>query len=255
MKLDGKAAIITGGTSGIGEASARLFAAEGAKLTLAARGDRGETVAESIREGGGEAQFVRTDVTRSEEIEALFDAHMEAYGRLDVLFNNASYEGPGLMIAETPEEELEKVIATNFKSVFLACKLAAPIMTEAGGGSIINTTAGSAREGLAWPRLGAYIGSKGAVIAFSRALAYEISPLGVRVNCLNPGCVHTPMLERAAQNQPDPEAFWASLGDLHLLKRIGTPDEIARAALFLACDDSSFVTGSDMLVDGGLVLG
>jgi NAD(P)-dependent dehydrogenase (short-subunit alcohol dehydrogenase family) len=254
MKLENKAAIITGGTSGIGEASARLFAAEGASVTIAARGDRGEVVAESIRESGGEAQFVPTDITRSEQIQDLFDVHLQAYGSLDVLFNNASYEGPGEMIADHSEEELDKVIATNFKSVFLACKLATPIMSEAGGGSIINTTAGSAREGCAWPRLSAYIGSKGAVIAFSRALAVEVSPLGVRVNCLNPGCVNTPMLERAAQNQPDPDAFWTSLDELHLLRRIGAPDELARAALFLASGDSSFVTGTDLLVDGGLVL-
>lgn len=254
MKLDGKAAIITGATSGIGEASARLFAAEGAKVTLAGRGDVGETVAQSIRDAGGEARFVRTDVSRSSEIKSLIGAHMQAYGRLDILFNNASYEGPGLSVIETSEEELDKVIATNFKSVFIACKHAVPIMTAAGGGAIINTTAGSAREGCAWPNLGAYIGSKGGVIAFSRALAVEVSPLGIRVNCLNPGLVDTPLLQSFANKQDDPKAFWEGLSQAQLLKRIGTADELARAALFLAAD-GTFVTGIDLLVDGGLVLG
>ena len=131
MKLNGKAAIITGATTGIGEASALLFGREGAQVTIAGRGDAGAKVAESIRVAGGDALFVRTDVSRSADISALFDAHMKRYGRLDILFNNASYEGPGTSVAETPEEELDKVLATNFKSVFLACKLAAPIMPPA----------------------------------------------------------------------------------------------------------------------------
>jgi NAD(P)-dependent dehydrogenase (short-subunit alcohol dehydrogenase family) len=252
MKLEGKAAIITGGTSGIGEATARLFATEGAQVTIAGRGDKGQAVADGL---GDSVQFVRTDVSRSAEIEALVAAHMEAYGRLDVLFNNASYEGPGVLVADTSEEELDKVLATNFKSVFLASKLAVPIMLAAGAGSIINTTAGSARDGLAWPNLGAYIASKGAVIAFTRALAKEVSPLGIRVNSLNPGVVETPMLRSFVAKQEEPEAFSAALGELHLLKRIGQSEELARAALFLASEDGSFVTGTDMLVDGGLLLG
>lgn len=194
MKLKGKAAIITGASSGIGEASAGMFGHEGALVTIAGRGDAGETVAEKIRAAGGEAIFVRTDVSRSADISALFDAHMKRWGGLDILFNNAAYEGPGTSVADTTEEELERVLATNFKSVFYACKLAAPIMVAAKRGVIISTTAGSSREGLAWPNLGAYIGSKGAVIAFTRALAMELSPHGVRVNSLNPGVIDTPLL-------------------------------------------------------------
>lgn len=255
MKLEGKTAIITGATSGIGEASAILFAQEGAKVTIAGRSDAGECVAEKIRKSGGNAQFVCTDVTKSEDIQALFDAHLKQYQRLDILFNNASYEGPGTSVSETTEEEAELVWRTNFQSVFLACRLAAPIMASAGRGSIINTTAASAREGLAWPNLGAYIGSKGGVISFTRALAMELSPQGVRVNSLNPGLVDTPMLCNFINKQDDPEAFRAWLNQAQLLKRMGKPEEIARAALFLASDDASYVTGSDMLVDGGLVLG
>lgn len=255
MKLKDKAALITGATTGIGEGAALLFAQEGAKVTVVGRSDAGDAVVRRIRAQGGEAQFVRADVARSADIDRMFDAHLQKYGRLDVLFNNASYEGPGTLVADTAEDELDRVIATNFKSVFLACKRAAPLMTAAKSGSIINTTAGSAREGLAWPGLGAYIGSKGAVISFTRALAVELSPHGVRVNSLNPGLVDTPMLHSFANKTPDPKAFWDSLSQQQLLKRIGTVDELARAALFLACDDGSYVTGTDLLVDGGLVLG
>ncbi|NNM01188.1 MAG: SDR family oxidoreductase [Gammaproteobacteria bacterium] len=255
MKLDGKAVIITGGTSGIGEASAAAFAREGARVTIAGRSESGAGVAETLRSGGGDVTFVRADVSRTADIENLIKAHMEACGRLDVLFNNASYEGPGTAVVDTPEEELDRILATNFKSVFMACKLAAPIMLEAGSGSIINTTAGSAREGLAWPNLGAYIGSKGAVIAFTRALAVELSPHGIRVNSLNPGLIDTPLLRSFVDKQADPDAFWNGLTAAQLLQRIGKPEEVASAALFLASEDGAFVTGTDMLVDGGLVLG
>lgn len=255
MKLKDKAALITGGTTGIGEASAMLFAREGACVTIVGRSNAGDGVVNRIRDAGGEAQFVRADVARSADIERMIDEHLARFGRLDVLFNNASYEGPGTLVADTSEDELDLVLATNFKSVFLACRRAAPLMTAAGSGSIINTTAGSAREGLAWPALGAYIGSKGGVIAFTRALAVELSPHGVRVNSLNPGLVDTPMLHNFASKTPDPAGFWAGLAQSQLLKRIGTVDELARAALFLASDDGSYVTGIDLLVDGGLVLG
>lgn len=254
MKLKGKAAFITGATSGIGEASAILFAREGAKVTIVGRSAAGDDVVRKIRDAGGDAQFVRADVSRAADIDKAFDAHLSRFQRIDVLFNNASYEGPGLPIMETSEQEFDRVLATNLKSVFLACKRAAPLMLAAGAGVIINTTAGSAREGLAWPNLSAYISSKGGVIALTRALAVELAP-HVRVNSLNPGLIETPMLRNFTNKQADPAAFWAAFGQLQLLKRIGTVDEVARAALFLACDDGSYVTGTDLLVDGGLVLG
>ena len=254
MKLNGKTAIITGGTSGIGEASALIFAREGAKVTIVGRGDAGEPVAKRIRDAGGAAQFVRADVSRSRDIDKVFDAHLSKFGHLDILFNNASYEGPGTALTETSEEEFDRVIATNLKSVFLACKRAAPLMIAAGGGAIINTTAASAREGLAWPNLSAYISSKGGVIALTRALAVELAP-HVRVNSLNPGLIDTPMLRSFAKKQSDSDAFWAGLNQIQLLKRIGTVEEVARAALFLASADGSYVTGTDLLIDGGLVLG
>lgn len=255
MKLKGKAAIITGGTSGIGEASAIAFAREGAKVTIVGRSDAGERVVQKIRAIGGDASFVRADVARAADIEKYFDSHLTKYGRLDVLFNNASYEGPGTSITETSEEEFDRVVATNLKSVYLACKRAARAMAVGGGGSIINTTAASAREGLAWPNLSAYIASKGGVISLTRALAVELAPHGIRVNSLNPGLTDTPMLRSFSNKQPDPDAFWAAFNQMQLLKRIGTTEEVARGALFLASNDGSYVTGTDLLIDGGLVLG
>jgi 3-oxoacyl-[acyl-carrier protein] reductase len=255
MLLQGKKAIITGGASGIGAASVELFARQGADITIADISGDGENLAKSIRDEGGKATFVKTDMTKFSQIENLFNEHMSRCGQLDILFNNASWSGLATSVADTSEEDLDKMLATNFKSVFLACKLAAPIMTKAGKGSIINTSAGSAREGLAWPNLGAYIGSKGAVISFTRALAVELSPHGVRVNSLNPGVVDTPMLRSFTSRQKDPEIFWANLENIQLLKRVACPEELANAALFLASDNASYITGTDMLVDGGLVLG
>lgn len=254
MKLTGKAAIVTGGTSGIGEAVSVLFAQEGAQLTIAGRTEQGHQVAEAIRSNGGTVQFVPTDVSRTEDVTALVDAHLSTYGRLDVLVNNAAYDGSHSSLVNTPEDELEKLFATNVKSVFTACKLAAPVMIEAGGGSIVNTTATAAHEGFGFPNLAAYTASKGAVIAFARALAAELSPKGVRVNSISPGIIDTPMLRRFLAARRDPEASRRRLADLQLLHRLGTPEEFARAVLFLASDDSSYVTGTELLVDGGLVL-
>jgi len=255
MKLKGRVALITGGTSGIGEAAALLFAREGAKVAVASRGSAGDGVVKRIKEAGGEAIFIKADVSKADDIRRMVDAHAAAFGRLDIVFNNASYEGPGKAIVDTPEDELDRVIETNLKSVFLTCKYAVPLMIASGGGSIINTTAASAHEGLAWPNLGAYIASKGGVISLTRVLAIELAGHKIRANSLNPGIVRTPMLESFAAKQADPDGFWNALSQEQLLKRLGRPEELAAAALFLASDDSSFVTGTDMVVDGGLILG
>ncbi len=255
MRLADKTAIVTGAASGIGEASARRFAAEGADVTIADINPAGEEVAARIRAAGGSATFVTTDVSDFAALGRLFEAHMDRCGKLDVLFNNAGKEGSGKSVAETTEEELDLLLSVNFKSVFLACKLAGPIMAAAGRGSIISTSAGSAREGLAWPNIGAYIASKGAIISFTRALAMELSPSGVRVNSLNPGVTDTPMLRDYAATTDDPNAFWQAMQSMQLLRRLGKPEELAAGALYLASDESSYVTGTDLLVDGGLVLG
>jgi 3-oxoacyl-[acyl-carrier protein] reductase len=254
MKLAGKSVMITGGTSGMGAATARLFAEEGADLTIASRSPWSDELRSDIAHHGNKAIFVATDISRSDDVRLLFARHMETFGKLDVLFNNAAYDGPGTSVRDTTDDELEKVLATNVKGVFTACREAIPHMAAAGGGVIINTTAASAREGLAWPNLGAYIASKGAVISLTRALAVELAGDHIRVNSLNPGVVETPLLDGFAAKSPDPAAFHESLKSVQLAGRVGRPEEIARAALFLASDDSSFVMGADLLVDGGLVL-
>jgi len=255
MRLKGRVAIVTGGTSGIGEAAALLFAREGARVSVVSRGTAGDDVIRRIRELGGDARFIKADVSKSVDIRNMLEEHESAYGKLDILFNNASYEGPGTSIVDTSEEELDKVIDTNLKSVFLTCKYAVPLMIKSGGGSIVNTSAASAHEGLAWPNLGAYIASKGGVNALTRVLAVELASHGIRANSLTPGVVKTTMLDSFVNKQADPKAFWAALGEMHLVKRTGRPEELANAALFLASDESSFVTGTDMVVDGGLILG
>lgn len=254
MKLTGKSALIFGGTTGIGAASAELFVSEGASVTVVGRSEQGAQLKSFLRSSGGTAEFVRADVTKVDEIRNAIDFHINTYGNIDILFNNASKESDGNSVIDTSEEEFDNIMATNFKSVFMACKFVAPLMIQARKGVIINTSAASAREGAAWAGLGAYIGSKGAVIAFTRALAKELSPQGVRVNSLNPGLIDTPMLKRFSEKTEDPSSFMQSLNEQQLLGRVGQATELASAALFLASDDSSFITGSDLLVDGGLTL-
>ena len=253
MKLEGKSIILIGGTTGMGEASARLFAAEGAHVTIAGRSNADDTL-NAIKTAGGSATFVRTDISNPAEIGALFAQHIKDQGRLDVVFNNAAYEGSFAMIEDTTLEDFDRIVNTNYRAVFVACQIASPIMKKAGKGSIINTTAASSREGYAWPRLGAYIGSKAAVVGFTRSLAIELAGTGVRANCLSPGLIETPML-RGFTDQDESGATLRGLQAAPLLKRLGRPDEIATAALFLAGDDSSYITGVDLLVDGGLILG
>lgn len=257
MKLKRKVALITGATSGIGEASAMLFAREGAKVTIAARGEAasGESVISRIRDEGGEAVFIQADVSKPADIRALIEKHCEAWdGRLDILFNNAAWVGSGGSIIDTSEEELDAVLATGLKAVFLMCKYSMPIMIKNGGGCIINTTTAAARDGYAWPNMGAYMGSKGGIMSLTRALAMEGAPHKIRSNSLSPGIVASPMQQRFAAAQPNPEAFLEAQAKMHLVGRLGQPEDLAKAALYLASDDSSFVTGIDLLVDGGLIL-
>jgi NAD(P)-dependent dehydrogenase (short-subunit alcohol dehydrogenase family) len=249
MRLANKVALITGGTSGIGEASALLFAKEGAKIAIAGRNEeRGHSVTEQILKEGGSAIFIRTDVRKSEECRRAVDETVRAFGRLDVLFNNAGVFYPHTAL-DCTEEEWDLQIEINLKGTFLMSKFALPGMIQQGSGIIINNSSG-------WGIVGgdaavAYCASKGGVVLLTRAMAIDHGRQGIRVNCICPGDVDTPMLpEDARMRGLKWEDYLAGCSN-RPLGRIGTANEIAKAVLFLASDDTSFMTGAALVVDGG----
>jgi NAD(P)-dependent dehydrogenase (short-subunit alcohol dehydrogenase family) len=251
MRLAGKICLITGAGSGIGRSSALLFAKEGAKVAVAdldirsAEGTVGEIAA-----AGGEAAAFPVDVTRAADCEALADAVAGRYERIDVLFNNAGIAGVGT-VHETSLELWEKVMAVNVRGVFLVSKYVVPRMIAQGSGSIINMSSCIAEIGLA--DRASYAASKGAVLALSRQMQADYARNGIRVNALLPGTIHTPFVDRyLAEQYADPEAGLANIRKRQLTGELGTPEEVAQAALFLASDESSFVLGSALFVDGGV---
>ena len=253
MKLEGKVALITGGNSGIGQATAALFASEGASVVLTGRnGERGEQVAGSIVEDGGEAIFIRSDVRLAADCEQAVRQTLERFGQIDILFNNAGVFHPKT-VPECTEQEWDETIDSSLKGAFLMSKYALPSMIARGNGSIIHTSSG-------WGVLGgegaaAYCAAKGGLIVMAKAMAIDHGPDGIRVNCVCPGDVLTPMLpDDASKRGMAWEDYLAGASD-RPLGRVGTADEIARAVLFLASDDASFVTGEALVVDGGGIAG
>jgi NAD(P)-dependent dehydrogenase (short-subunit alcohol dehydrogenase family) len=249
MRLENKVALITGGTSGIGEATAILFAREGAKVTITGRNEeRGHAVAERIVNDGGKAIFVRSDVRQAEECRRAVEETLAAFGGLDILFNNSGVFYPHTIV-DCTEEEWDLQMDVNLKGTFLMSKAALPGMIEQRAGVIINNSSG-------WGIAGgdsavAYCASKGGVVLLTKAMAIDHGRQGIRVNCICPGDVDTPMLpEDARLRGLKWEDYLAGCAD-RPLGRIGTVDEIAKAALFLASDDSSFMTGAALVVDGG----
>jgi NAD(P)-dependent dehydrogenase (short-subunit alcohol dehydrogenase family) len=246
MRLAGKTALITGGGSGIGLEAARLFAAEGAKLLLVdADAAKGEAAAKEI---GAAAAFVRADVARASDVEAAIFEAERRFGALHVLFNNAGIfpDGDGLP-EETDESVFDRVIAVNLKGVFFGCKYGIPALRRAGGGPIVNTASFVALLGAATAQI-AYTASKGAVLAMTREIAVAHAKQGIRANALCPGPVNTPLL---AQLLAQPAARARRL--VHVpMGRLAEAKEIAKAALFLASDESSYVNGATFVVDGGI---
>ena len=245
MKLEGKSVLITGSASGIGRAAAFLFAKEGAMLTLI---DANEAVAEVAKTAGGVAKSLKVDVSKSKDWEAAVEFAVQSHGRIDVLYNNAgiSMYRPFL---ETTEEDWDRVLAVDLKSVFLGCRCVIPEMLRQKSGVIVNTVS---EIGISWARnYAAYCAAKGGVVQITRALALEFGERNIRVNCLCPGVTLTPMLEKGINMSPDPAARRRYLEQEVPLKRIGKPEEIARGALFLASDDSSFMNGATLVIDGG----
>ena len=244
-RLDGKVAVITGGASGIGRASALRFAAEGARVVVAdLAADAGEALATEI-----DGLFVQADVTDPDGVAAMYARAVEHFGGLDVAFNNAGISPPDDdSILETELDAWRRVQEVNLTSVYLCCKAAIPLMLERGGGSIINTASFVAILGAATSQI-SYTASKGGVLAMSRELGVQFARQGVRVNALCPGPVNTPLLKELFAK--DPERAARRL--VHVpMGRFGEPEEIAAAAAFLASDDASFITANTFLVDGGL---
>ena len=251
MRLSGKVAIITGAGSGIGRASALLFAREGAKVVVAdIDREAAERTAGEIKNAEGEATFAQVDVSKAAEVERMVKTCMEAFEGVDILYNNAGMPGPdGVDIVS--EEDWDKAIDVNLKGVFLGCKYAIPEMRKRGGGSIISTSSVAGLVGsMSSPT---YSAAKGGVVLWTKAAAVALSKYKIRVNCLCPAPIETPMLIHFFDWSPDPEKALQNYTNSLSLGRIGTPEEVARAALFLASDESSFITGVALPVDAGHV--
>ena len=252
-RLQGKVALITGAASGIGRASAILFAAEGAAVTVVDVNEKaGKEVAGKIAENGGQAFFVPADVTRAAECQRAVRAVAEQFGALHILFNNAGIIRRASVL-DLGEEDWDRVMEVNVKSIFLISKFAIPVMENSGGGSIINTASGWGLAG--GPKAAAYCASKGAVVLLTKAMAIDHGPQKIRVNCICPGDTDTPMLRSEAQQLGAETGRFLREAAQRPLQRVGAPEEIAQAALYLASDAASFVTGTALVVDGGGLAG
>jgi meso-butanediol dehydrogenase / (S,S)-butanediol dehydrogenase / diacetyl reductase len=251
-RFEGKVALITGAASGQGRAAALLFAEEGARVVVSdVNGDGAEEVAGEIKSSGGEAVAVATDVSREVEVKAMIEATIEAFGRLDVLFNNAGvgYSAADRFtmasVVETPEEDWDAVLAINLKGVAMGCKHAIPVMERQGGGAIVNNASINALVGLSGAD--AYTAAKGGVVSLTRVLAVDWGTKGIRVNCMCPGGVDTPMIAPAIAD----EAVLGFMRESTPLGRLARPEETARVALFLASEEASYLNGAVFPLDGG----
>lgn len=250
-KLQGQVAIITGGSSGIGQVTAKLFAEEGAKVVIAARtSERLGQIAGQISRLGGDCLPIPTDVSSQQQVEQLIQRALDRYARIDILVNNAGTLPVPTPLAQMEEVEWDRVFAVNTKGVYWTVRHVWPVMEKQGRGIIINTASVNAFKGVAG--MAAYCGSKAAVVTLTKALALEGAPLGIRVNCVCPGFIDTSMNDWLGVLQPDRKTWLNEILEQIPLHRSGTPWEIARASLYLASDDSSYMTGQTMILDGGI---
>lgn len=247
MRLAGKVCIVTGGGSGIGRASCLLFAQEGGKVVVA---DKSLEAAESVAAEAGEAAVALwVDVSDSRSVREMLKQTVDRFGRLDVLVNNAGYGIPGTVV-ETSEADWDRLMAVNLNGVFYGCKYAIPIMRKQGGGVIVNTASNVVT--VAIRDRAAYCASKGAVAALTRAMALDHVSEGIRVNCIAPGTTESSYFMKMLAKSERPDELRAELERRQPMNRMAAPEEIARGILYLACDDSSFATGSMLTVDGGM---
>ena len=248
-RLEGKVAIVTGSTAGIGRATAILFAQEGASVVVNGRRSAlGEELAEEIRAAGGTASFFRADVARSDELRALVKFTVDTYGGLDILVNNA-WSGKVGSVLEIEEEEWDALFATTLKACYLGSKYAIPEMLKGGGGSIINLS--SVHGVLAARAFSPYDAAKAGIINLTRGLAVDFGHQGIRVNAICPGLILTEYALKFLERHPE---YMRQAKLVYPVGRPGRPEEVARAALFLASDDASFITGHALMVDGGLTI-
>ena len=248
MRVAGKVALVSGGARGLGEAQAKLLAAEGAKVAIGdVLEEEGKKVEAAINELGGEAFFMPLDVTQADQWSAIIDETVSRFGKLDVLVNNAGIGGRG-GLEDMTEDEWDEVMAVNAKGVFLGTKLAMPEILKAGGGSIVNI---SSQMGIVGSDTSnpAYQASKAAVHVFTKSIALRYATQGVRVNSVHPGPIDTPMLQAGFI---DPERMQRVMSKVPM-GRVGQPEEIAYGVLFLSSDESSFITGAGLVIDGGYI--
>ena len=245
--FSGKVAVVTGGTSGIGKAAAIALAQAGANVVVAGRRQaEGEETIRQIQASGGDSFFVATDVSKEADVQALIEKTMARYGRLDIAFNNAGVDQEATPLPEQTEATYDRIMDINVKGVWLSLKHEIPAMLENGGGAIVNTSSGLGLVGAAGVPI--YVASKHAVEGLTKSVALEYAKQGIRVNAVSPGLIQTEMLDRTVQTNTELiEYFKTTLP----MGRIGTPQEVVNAVLWLCSDTSSFVTGQSLTVDGG----
>lgn len=250
MATNGQVVLVTGAASGIGRATAIAFARSGAKAVIVADVDEGggNATARSVTEAGAQAEFLRTDVSHAEDIERAVAQAVQVCGRLDVAVNNAGIEGRQAPLVEQTEQDWDRVLDVNAKSVFLGMRAQLRVMLSQGHGAIVNVTSVAGLVGFTW--ISPYVASKHAIVGLTKAAALEVAKKGVRVNAVAPGVISTPMIERFTKGDA---AAAAALVETEPVGRLGMPEEIADAVVWLASDAASFVTGHTLVVDGGLV--
>ncbi len=253
MKLKDKVALISGATGGMGRGMAKLFAKEGASVVISGRNqERGNQTVDDIKKDGGEAIFISADVSNIDDVAQLVKKAVEKYGKINILVPNAGILGLG-SVTEVSLETWHQTIGTNLNGVFYLCRFAIPEMIKAGGGVIVINASIAGFK--AFPNHPAYCASKGALISLTKNLALDYADHKIRVNCLCPGPVDTPLIWDSAKAFENPETVVQEVGNNTLMKRLGTPDDVAKAGLFLACNDSAWITGIALTIDGGIMTG